>query len=190
MRIFSNFDTCLRREKFTEYQKEYGPERVVCFWRSRLYLRYRVLFPALIILLISFLWLKLFSAWFGSDYLTYVLVFTIALLVVLFFPIIGRFIDYKQDFIIVVPEALMLYDQGGILKRNIITISSRSIKTISVRKSGLLYSIFNNGDILVLSEGDMNDGEVTLRWVPHPDKRRQQILQIIGLDQEWSEHMF
>ena len=78
----------------------------------------------------------------------------------------------------------MLYDQGGILKRNIITISSRSIKTISVRKSGLLYSIFNNGDILVLSEGDMNDGEVTLRWVPHPDKRRQQILQIIGLDQE------
>jgi hypothetical protein len=35
----------------------------------------------------------------------------LALDIVLFFPILARYIDYEQDFIIVIPEALMLYDQ-------------------------------------------------------------------------------
>jgi hypothetical protein len=108
----------------------------------------------------------------------------------LFFPILARYIDYEQDFIIVIPEALMLYDQWWILKRKVVTISSRSIKTISVKKNGLLYSIFNNWDIVVLSEWDITYWEITLRWVPKPEKRKQQIMQIIGLDPEGSEYAF
>ncbi len=190
MRIFSNFDTSLRREKFAEYQKEYGPERVLCFGRSILYLWWRVFFPALGILIFSWLWLWFFYSWFEWDYFIYVAAFTLALDIVLFFPILARYIDYEQDFIIVIPEALMLYDQWWILKRKVVTISSRSIKTISVKKNGLLYSIFNNWDIVVLSEWDITYWEITLRWVPKPEKRKQQIMQIIGLDPEGSEYAF
>ena len=68
------------------------------------------------------------------------------------FPIIGKYMDYKLDFIIVTPDVLIMYDQGGIFKRNIISTNEKSIKTISVKKSGLLYSIFNNGDIIFLTE--------------------------------------
>lgn len=98
---------------------------------------------------------------------------------VLFFPIIGKYIDYKMDFIIVTPESLMMYDQHGLFKRDTITLSVLNIKTISIQKDKLLYSIFNNGDIVILSEADIPFGEVKLRWVPRPEKRRNQIANII-----------
>ena len=64
--------------------------------------------------------------------------------VMMFFPVIGKYIDYKMDFIVVTPESLMLYDQGGIFHREEITIGVLNIKTISIRKDKLLYSIFDN----------------------------------------------
>ena len=114
----------------------------------------------------------------------YVLIATLVLDIVFCYPIIWKYIDYLGDFIIVIPEALMLYDQSGLFKRDLITISARSIKTISLRKEKFLYSLFDNGDILVLSEGDLPDGEVTLPWVAHPETRKQQIMQIVGIDPE------
>ena len=68
------------------------------------------------------------------------------------FPIVGKFIDYKMDFIIVTPDLLIMYDQAGLFKKNVITVNEKSLKTVSVKRPGLLYSIFNNGDIIFLSE--------------------------------------
>ncbi len=105
--------------------------------------------------------------------------------VVFIFPIIGKYIDYKMDFIIVIPNAIMMYEQWWILKRNVSTISAQSVKTITIQKSGLLYSIFDNGDIIVLTEGDTErNGEIKFRWIPRPEKRRNQIVKVIGLDLE------
>jgi hypothetical protein len=78
----------------------------------------------------------------------------------------------------------MMYDQTGIFKRDVVTIGVPNIKTISLRKKWFLYSIFDNGDIIVLSEANITDGEVTLKWVPRPEKRRNQIANIIWLDQK------
>ena len=102
------------------------------------------------------------------------------------FPIIGKYMDYKLDFIIVTPDLLIMYDQWGIFKRNIISTNEKSIKTISVKKSGLLYSIFNNGDIVFLTEWDSvsGGGEITLRRVPKPEKRRKEIARIMSKDFE------
>ncbi|MEI7562870.1 MAG: hypothetical protein WCJ39_04100 [bacterium] len=111
MKIFSNFDTRLRRDTFATYQKEYGKDHVICFGRSMLYRWYRVFFPGLIVLALSGAWLWFFYQWFAGAYFVYVLVFTLVLDIIFLFPIIGRYIDYKQDFIIVIPEALMMYDQ-------------------------------------------------------------------------------
>lgn len=101
------------------------------------------------------------------------------------FPIVGKYIDYKLDFIIVTPDVLIMYDQWGLFRRNVISTNEKSIKTISVQKSGLLYSIFNNGDIVFLTEWDAaNNGEITLRWVPKPEKRRKEIARIMSKDFE------
>ena len=60
------------------------------------------------------------------------------------------------------------------------TISALSIKTITINKSGLLYSMFDNGDLLILTEGDTeHNGEIRLRWIPRPEKRRNQMVKVI-----------
>ena len=57
-----------------------------------------------------------------------------------------------------------------------------------------MYSIFDNGDIIVLTEGDMepiddddqwdveNYGEIKFRRIPKPEKRKNQIVKIVGID--------
>lgn len=118
-----------------------------------------------------------------GQYFAYILLAILILFVVFFFPIIWKYLDYKMDFIIVVPDSIMMYDQWGILKRDVVTINAQSIKTISVKKSWLLYSIFDNGDIIILAEWDTErNGETILRRVPRPEKRRNQMLKIIGID--------
>jgi hypothetical protein len=84
-----------------------------------------------------------------------------------------------MDFIIVTPESLMMYDQHGLFKRDVVTIGVLNIRTISIEKDKFLYSLFDNGDIIVLSESNVEYGKVTLRRVPRPEKRRNQIANII-----------
>ncbi|MCX6825314.1 MAG: PH domain-containing protein [candidate division SR1 bacterium] len=118
-----------------------------------------------------------------GNYFNYIIIAFVIMCTVFLFPIIGKYIDYKMDFVIVVPNSIVMYDQGGIFKRNTVTISSYSVKTISIKKSGLLYSMFDNGDIIILTEGDAeHNGEVVLRRVPRPEKRKNQMVKIIGID--------
>ncbi|MFA7717955.1 MAG: hypothetical protein WC875_04535 [Candidatus Absconditabacterales bacterium] len=184
MKIFSNFDTKLRAKKYNEYIQQYGEGNVTCFGRSRLYRWVKVFLPSLLIMAGSVILLILLYSRFQGTGFNYMLLAAILLDILLFFPRIGKYIDYKMDFIIVTPESLMMYDQTGIFKRDVVTIGVPNIKTISLRKKGFLYSIFDNGDIIVLSEANITDGEVTLKWVPRPEKRRNQIANIIGLDQK------
>ena len=94
-----------------------------------------------------------------------------------------------MDFIIVIPNAIMLYDQWGVLKRDVSIISAQSVKSISIKKSGLLYSIFDNGDIIILTEGDTEHvGEMILRRIPRPEKRKNQIVKVIGIDTEANQN--
>jgi hypothetical protein len=71
-----------------------------------------------------------------------------------------------------------MYDQKWLLNKKVITLNEKSIKTISVERAGFLYSIFNNWDIIVLSEWDMDHWEITLKWIPRPEKRKKQIAKI------------
>ena len=131
--------------------------------------------------------MSLLYVWFDGDYFLPILIATVIMDVVFVFPIVGKYIDYKMDFVIVIPWCIMLYDQWGVFKKDIITVSNHSVKTISVRKKWFLYSVFNNGDIIVLTEWDVNYWEIVLRWIPKPEKRRNQIANIIGIDVETPE---
>jgi len=185
MRIFSNFDTRLRKKTFNEYQESYGIENVLCFWRSRLYWAWKVILPLTFIILPAVLGLIFFYQRLNGNYFSYIVVAFVIICIIFFFPIVGKYIDYKMDFVIVIPDSIIMYEQWGIFKKNVITISSQSIKTISIQKAGLLYSIFDNGDIIILTEWDAeHNGESILRRVPKPEKRRNQIVKIIGIDLE------
>ena len=150
MKIFSNFDTKLRQKTFEEYQEKCGPENVLCFWRSRLYRLYKVVFPLLFLTSFAALVLVFFYGRLGGDYFGYIVTAIIIIFIVFFFPVIGKYIDYKMDFIIVIQNTIMMYDQG---------------------------------DIVILTQGDTEDNsEVVLRRIPRPEKRKNQILKIIGMD--------
>lgn len=189
MRIFSNFDTKLRQKTFQEYQKKYGQENVLCFWRSRLYHIYKVIFPLSGIALFTIFGLIFFYRWLGGDYFNYIIIAFLIIDIAFLFPVLEKYIDYKMDFIIVIPHAIIMYEQWGIFKRNVKTINTQSIKTIAIQKSSLLYSMFDNGDLIILSEGDTeHEGEMILRRIPRPEKRRNQIVKVIGMEdsQIWS----
>jgi hypothetical protein len=116
-------------------------------------------------------------------YLAYIITVFAIIDIVFIFPIIGKYVDYIMDFIVVIPNSIMMYDQWGILKRNIHTISALSIKAISINKAWLLYSLFDNGDILILTEWDTeHDGEIRFRRIPDPEKKKNQIVKIVGID--------
>lgn len=184
MKLFSNFDTNLRETKFQEYQEQFGAENVMVFGRSILYFVVKVFLPTLFIATVTALCLWLLYSRLGSEYMHYFTIIIILLDLVRIVPIIGKYIDYKMDFIIVTPDVLIMYDQGGLFRRNVISTNEKSIKTISVKKNGILYSIFDNGDILFLTEGDSDEGEIILRWVPKPEKRRKEIAKIMSKDYE------
>lgn len=85
-----------------------------------------------------------------------------------------------MDFIIITPDYLMMYDQAWIFNKRVITVNEKSIKTISVERRWVLYSLFNNWDLIVLAEGDVTEhGDVKLKWIPKPEKRRKQIVEIM-----------
>lgn len=184
MKIFSNFDTKIRRKVFTEYQQEYWADQVLCFGRSILYRVIKVCLPICFLVAFSVSILILFYHWVGPSGFIYVLIPVLILDVVMMFPITSKYIDYISDFILVIPSCMIMYDQRGILKRNVVTISAQSVKTISIRKEKLLYSIFDNGDVVILTEWDSSgwDWEVILRWVPKPEKRMNQVTKLIWLD--------
>lgn len=189
MKIFSNFDSTLRQKTFVEYQESYGADNVLCFGRSKLYRIYKVILPLLLVAAVCIFALIFLAKRLDGEYLGYIFILLFIFAAFFIVPAIGKYIDYKMDFIIVVPNSIMMYDQWGLLKRNVITISTQSIKSISIKKSWLLYSIFDNGDIIILTEGDTErNGEIKLRRIPRPEKRKNQIVKVIGIDFEANQN--
>lgn len=180
MRIFSNFDTKLRSKCKLEHSDKYWEENVLCFGRSRLYFFVKIFFPILFLLITSGFATLAFYYIFGVDYIIYFALATFVLSLFFYIPIFGKFIDYKMDFILVTPDYLMMYDQAWILNKKVVTVNEKSIKTISVERKWLLYSLFNNWDIIVLSEWDMVHWEITLKRIPKPEKRKSQISKILN----------
>jgi hypothetical protein len=46
-----------------------------------------------------------------GEYFIYILIAFVLLFTAFFFPIAWKYFDYKMDFIIVIPDAIMMYDQ-------------------------------------------------------------------------------
>ncbi len=181
MRIFSNFDTKLKSRTFQRYQRQYWADKVVLITKSRLFWFVKVFFPLFIFLLSSGALAWGFFFLLGEDVFIYVVlpVWIFGVLVLLY-PIIWNYIEYKLDFTVITPRLVLTYDQKGIFKRHIKTINSDNVKTVSIMRAGFLYSVCNNWDLLFLSEwGEVEYWEITLRYVFKPEKRRHMIAQVL-----------
>ena len=85
-----------------------------------------------------------------------------------------------MDFSLVTPMFLTRYNQSGFFKRDIKSSSVKNIKTISIQKDSFWYNLFDNGDLIFLSEWDRADqGEITLHYIYDPEEKRKQITHIM-----------
>ncbi len=183
MKIFSSFDTRLRQKSLKEYQDQYGVDKVVLLHKSWLFLFEKV-FPKLlgsIIIMIVTIVVSNWIFWASQErYTIYIIIGVIFVLLTFAWPVIKHFIDYYMDFALVTPKSLIMFNQTGILKRDMATIDVDKIKTISVRKRYLLYSVFNNWDLIFLSEWDSNNfWEITLYFISRPEEKKAKISDII-----------
>lgn len=135
MRIFSNFDTTLRRKTCETYKESYGPENVICFGKSKLYLIYHIIIPFLLLMAFSAFLSVFFRGRLGGDYFAYVIAILIIMDFIVLLPLLGKYIDYTMDFVVVMPSCVILYDQSGFFGKDVVTINAQSVKSISIEKS-------------------------------------------------------
>jgi len=180
MKIFSNFDTKLKQKELVKWTKVYGKKNVLWLSKSKLFHFLKIDLPLLLYAITMALLMWVFFYFLGSKWVIFGAL-PLALLGLFFVipRILKHLMDYHMDFIIITPKILLRYDQEGIFHRDMITINVHNIKTISVRKSWLLYSIFDDGDIIFLSEGDAYHGEITLEYISSPEKKKYEIGQIM-----------
>ena len=188
MKIFSTFNTEFKREVVEREKKKYWNDKVVVISHWKIYYYFAVILPAIFILILAILYLTLMICiWWKIDTNLKVIYYIVGLLIFLglFIPfmlkVIKNYIDYILDFIVITPNELIYYDQEWILSRRWRTLDAEKIKTITVNKSGLMRSIFNFGNIVVLSEWDeLWQGEVNFSFVDNPEVIRIKIFEVIN----------
>ena len=187
MKIFSTFDTQFKQKILDEVKKEFGDNQVMEITHGKFYYYFVVILPAIFLVIGMILYLVLLfyiGEKVSSDLKVFYYIVGLLLFLFIFGPlslkIIKRYIDYILDFVVVTPKELIYYNQEGILSRKWRTVDTEKIKTITVNKSGLIRSIFNFGNIVVLSEWDEQwDGEINFSFVDAPEELKMKILQII-----------
>ena len=187
MKIFSTFDTQFNEKILEEVKKEFGDNQVMQITHWKFYYYFVVILPAIFLIIGMILYLILLfyiGRKVSSDLKVFYYVVGFLLFLFIFGPlslkILKRYIDYILDFVVVTPNELIYYNQEGILSRKWRTVDTEKIKTITVNKSGLIRSIFNFGNIVVLSEWDEQwDGEINFSFVDDPENLKMKMLQII-----------
>ena len=185
MKIFSNFDTNSKRIAVGKCIEEYGSDNTLVIQRSRLFVWLYVRIPTIVYTTISAL--IIYTAWVWSS-MTVINRFVVIIVALSWFalmmPVTKKYIDYKLDFGIFTPKWLFLYNQTGILNRNMKSLNVQNIRSIVVEQSGLLYSLCNNGNIFILSEwSEVDFGEARMRYVHDPEAKRERIKQIFSRSQ-------
>ncbi len=193
MRIFSSFDTKYKHIVLEKYAQEHGEENILVLQRSQLFAWIYVYIPTIVYTTMLIAVLYSILVWITSPSTTWISI-AITILVYLFviFPIIKRYIDLKLDFTVVTPAGVYLYNQRGIFYRTMSALNIDNIRTINVQKSNMIYTIFDNGDIIFLSEwpdadagqSDYSLWHAKIYYVYDPESKKDKIQQIFKKGRE------
>jgi len=182
MKLFSNFDTQIKIKTVESAVQQYGEENVLCVSKSWLYLFVKVIRPLIQFLILDIVLAMFFYYVFDYNYLFLIILIVVLISIPFCIYLLGSYIDYKMDFVIATPDSLIEYNQSWIFSKKVVTINEKSIKTITVERKWILYSIFNNGDLIFFSEWDETRGDVTLCYVFRPEQRRNEAAKIMHKD--------
>jgi hypothetical protein len=187
MKIFSSFDTELSQTILASKQAQYGERSVLFIRRDPIYLAIKVYAP----LLVRFLWSILLvvltinlspEGWWNAVLRTVLWLIVIAGIRVWIIAT-RKSIDYSMDYTIVTPDEILQYDQEWILDRVSRSISVSKLKTISVRKGWLRWSIFNYWAIVFFSEWDSSGSlwDIRLNYISDPTALKDRITRIVDI---------
>ncbi|AKH32645.1 hypothetical protein XF24_00289 [candidate division SR1 bacterium Aalborg_AAW-1] len=182
MRIFSSFDTRYKKKLLSDKQLQYGSDKVLLVEKSGLFLFVKVYFPIIISLLVGLVTGLSIDYFLETQTIRSVLTGSLmALFMLIPYRIFKHYIDYHMDYCLITPTEIILAEQSGIFKRQIRTLDASKIKSISVHKKHVLKSIFNNGVILFLSDGDDNNlGEINIDYIYNPEAHKEKINAIMN----------
>lgn len=180
MKLFSCFDTNLKQQYIDKAYAQYGTEQVVVVTRDRLYFFLKVILRIVTWIMIHLGIIALTYYLIGYEHmLTYSL--PLGFLIALIFYIIAweNYIDYSMNYAIFTPHEATLVEQQWIFKRNIRTLDTNKIKSLNIKKSTLLYSIFNSGMLNIISEWSDEIWEINFKYVHNPESIQSRIKQLI-----------
>lgn len=181
MAILSTFDPKFQGQILQKSVDEYWVDNVIHIRKSKLFLWFYVMLP----------WLARLLTFVGVISLILILipdrlvVLSVILVVIAFgiwlmpaIKILKYYFDYYMDFSIITPQSFIMYDQTWLFKRTSKVIDLIHIRSVSVEKSWFIDSIFNNWNIVVLSEwSDMSGAresksdpwKIYFRYVKNPE---------------------
>lgn len=142
------FDLWLYNELCNKYEEEFWMD-YMCIRRDPFYLRVRTFFPFL--LLIWGFWFLIY--FFNSTYVILLLIVYIPIAIYSMYRITKWFLDYYMDFLIVIPDKVIRYNQSWIFSRKTVTLEKDNITSITVSQQWLDSALFNNWDIIVQWSG-------------------------------------
>ncbi len=188
MKIFSTFDTNLKQKRLEFYQKKYGENNVHMIQLSKIFFLIKILLPIIQWLLFTtFITVTLYYL-LKNDIAIWAGIIAWSVFSMIFYlSSIKHYIDMKMDYCIVTPEEVILTEQEWILNRTVRTLDANKVKSIYINKKNLLYSIFDNGTIVFMSDGDEQFGEITFEFIYNPEYQKDIIQNIISLDRKWKE---
>ena len=158
MKIFSSFDTEYKKTLVSDMRKRFSPQDVHLIEKSALFLFVKVYLPILISLIVGIVISTAIYYFLDIDSTQALIAGIITMFfTILPYNIVKKYIDYKMDYCIVTPEDIVLAEQSGIFQRQIRTLDTSKIKSISVYKKHFFMSVFNNGSIVFMSDGDDNN---------------------------------
>lgn len=160
----------------------FGADNVHLIERSKLFLFVKVQFPMMMSILVGIGTIVAMDYFLNTQMIWSILtgfIFFIGILIP--YRVAKHFIDYHMDYCIVTPTEIILAEQSGIFKRQLRTLDATKIKSISVQKKRVFKSIFNNGTILFMSDGDDNNlGEINIDYIYDPEAHKTAINKIIN----------
>jgi uncharacterized membrane protein YdbT with pleckstrin-like domain len=186
MAAFGSFDPELRKKELRKYQERYGADNVMLVKRSKLFVWLNIALPIICYLLIYAGIMVAVSLNVRNDQtIGYVAIIGLLAVVLAFLSMhFKRLLDYYLDFIIITPKQVVSFNQQGIWRRDNRTIETEKIKSISAKYRNCVFSLFNNGDITFLSEGDAQNGEINAYYVHSPQKTKEAVYKIIEVTQK------
>lgn len=182
MKIFSSFDTRYKKRLVSDKQSQFGLNNVHLIEKSKLFLFVKVQFP-----LILSIFVGIATGWCMDYFLELRPIWSILTGAIFFvgmlipYRILKHYIDYHMDYCVITPTEIILAEQSGLFKRQLRTLDATKIKSISVQKRRVFKSIFNNGMIVFMSDGDDNNlGEINIDYVYGPEEHKNIINTIIN----------